>query len=248
MPGKQCDRKVIVAQSDRNSHHEYRVDTFTVNPWWHTSRARDWVIRNGKEADVSRLQSARARRRWHFNGYARIGQRNRDICALVQQGYSDSQIANIVNAAHLWHLTPIRRRRVCAIRHQHRGCPTDSPCNRPDLLETLAAIPTGVGGLGAGPSPHPTVSRSDDGGRGARATQSVPDVDNSDKLPTAPLSSSLSTIGSATLPARPRPCIMTRSPTTTSATPEPTSAIMPQGSCPATFKLAGSPRSALGAR
>lgn len=138
MPGKQLDRKTILTQSNPNSHHEYRVDTFTVNPWWHVARARDWVIRNGKEADISRLQSARARLRWHGTGYARIGQRNRHACQLFQQhpDWTDAHVARRLNGAHGWRLSPISRRQVCNIRHQHTDCA--GPCVRTDLLETTA--------------------------------------------------------------------------------------------------------------
>ena len=112
----------------------FRIARFIVNPWLHR-----WAHLNPKHAaDVSKLQSARGRKRHHGNGYARIGERDRDICGLARHGLTDKEIANSVNAAHLWHLTPIRRRRVCAIRHQHTACPQDQPCRHPDVLEVEA--------------------------------------------------------------------------------------------------------------
>ena len=135
MPDIQPTCIEILTENPEHSQPTFRVDTFRVAYWAH--RWSGYNRTRQQQTDISRLQSARALKRHHGNGYARIGQRDRDVCDMAQQGLTDRQIANTVNSRHQWHLIPIRRRRVCAIRHQHSGCSSSYPCRLPAILETV---------------------------------------------------------------------------------------------------------------
>lgn len=152
MPGNHQTRRVTLAENYETSQPV--IARFTVSPWAH--RWSGYNRTPKQQAGISKLQSAHARVRWHGYGYARIGERDRDICSLTGQGLTDRQIADRVNDTHLWHLVPITRRQVCNIRHEHEDC--SSYCKRLDLLETWATPAP------ANPNPTPDRAITDDGG------------------------------------------------------------------------------------
>ena len=100
MPDIQPIREHILTENHEHSQPTYKVDRIHANPWWHVSRARDWIIANGKTPVVSAMQRYRNLKAWHGRGWQHADARDAMIRNLHQQRpkLTSQQVADHVNA------------------------------------------------------------------------------------------------------------------------------------------------------